>query len=56
MGRAVRKRMCTGKKVYKTLFQAFVYAGKYSQRVYRCPFCKKYHLSSKDTWIPEVKK
>lgn len=56
------KRMCRNKSIFKTLLDAYGFIEKRkvqgkplkeSIRPYKCPFCKKYHLSSKEKYISE---
>lgn len=46
-------KMCTGKRKYKTKNAAIKATMKYlkiatKQRVYRCPICSQYHLTTKE--------
>jgi ribosomal protein S20 len=47
--RAIKRsvRNCMDKTVYKTIVDAVTAAKKHGQRLYICPICKEYHLTSK---------
>lgn len=46
--RAIKRsiRNCMDKTVYKTIAEAEAAVKKYHQRMYICPVCKEYHLTS----------
>lgn len=41
-------RMCGRKKAYDKRKNAARIAGKHGHRVYECPICGKYHITSKE--------
>ena len=44
----VKSKMCTGKKSYESKGAAEFFADTYMQRPYQCPYCNKWHLSTKE--------
>lgn len=43
-----RAKMCYGKKSYSTKKRANKTAQLFNQRVYLCPYCHTYHLTTKN--------
>ena len=43
------KKMCIGKRIYDSKRKAKEEAKRIGLNYYRCPFCGKYHLTSRDS-------
>lgn len=41
-----KKRMCYNKNSYETFDGALFYARTFNSRIYKCPICQKFHLTT----------
>lgn len=44
-----KRRMCTDKKKFGSEYAAMRVGARYGQNWYRCPYCHRWHLTSKNS-------